>query len=104
MAAPQMAGPMARTIILAACLVAVSPLHGVAQDYTNATNAAWCVGALQKKISDMRAGAATKPPNVREVVEAFIAPWERARKRHAAFLYGYGQINPAAIAALLGFV
>ena len=30
----------------AAVMVALSPLHVVAQDYTNASNAAWCAGAL----------------------------------------------------------
>jgi hypothetical protein len=30
----------------AAVMVALSPLHALAQDYTNASNAAWCAGAL----------------------------------------------------------
>ena len=35
-----------RCLGLAAILIALSPMRGLAQDYTNATNAAWCAGAL----------------------------------------------------------
>lgn len=35
-----------RGLCLAAVWLALSPSHGVAQDYANATNAAWCAGAL----------------------------------------------------------
>jgi|ERR1700681_3968694 hypothetical protein len=35
-----------RGLCFAAVLIALSPSHAQAQDYTNATNAAWCAGAL----------------------------------------------------------
>jgi hypothetical protein len=35
-----------RGLGFAAVMVALIPSHGLAQDYTNATNAAWCAGAL----------------------------------------------------------
>src|ERR1019366_8274573 len=35
-----------RGLGFAAAMVALSPVHALAQDYTAATNAAWCAGAL----------------------------------------------------------
>jgi hypothetical protein len=36
-----------RGLCFAAVLIALSPSHAQAQDYANATNAAWCAGALE---------------------------------------------------------
>jgi hypothetical protein len=59
-----------RGLGLAAVMVAINPSHALAQDYANATNAAWCVGAL---------GAYALPA---EGAETYL---NRARSRHLAF-------------------
>ena len=59
-----------RGLGFAAVLIALGPSHALAQDYANATNAAWCVGAL---------GAYARPS------EQGATYLDHARSRHFAF-------------------
>jgi hypothetical protein len=45
-----------RGVGFAAIMVALNPLHAAAQDYTKATNAAWCAGALGAYATPLGAG------------------------------------------------
>jgi hypothetical protein len=58
----------------ATVLIALSPFHARAQDYANATNAAWCAGAL---------GAYSRPS------EPGATYLDQARSRHFAFAKGF---------------
>src|SRR5438309_12082573 len=77
-----------RSFGFAACLVAISPSHALAQDYDSATNAAWCAGAL---------GAYVLPS---EPAETSI---NHARSRHLAFaqrFFGTTRENGAAMVVI----
>jgi len=54
---------------IVAVLLAFGSSNGVAQDYTNATNAAWCSGALSQLTADWRAGLANLAPETQADIE-----------------------------------
>jgi hypothetical protein len=63
-----------RGLGFATVLIVLSSMHAPAQDYTNATNAAWCAGAL---------GAYARPS------ESGATYLDHARSRHLAFAQGF---------------
>jgi hypothetical protein len=77
-----------RGLSFVAVLTALSPSHVLAQDYANATNAAWCAGAL---------GAYAVP------TEAGATSLDRARSRHLAIAQEFFGRGPDRGATLLIF-
>jgi hypothetical protein len=77
-----------RGLRFASVLIALSPLHVLAQDYTNATNAAWCAGAL---------GAYAVP------TEAGATYLDHARSRHLAVAQEFFSKGPDKGATMLIF-
>ena len=63
-----------RGVGFAAVMVALSPLNALAQDYTTATNSAWCAGALGAYARSTERGA------------TYL---DRARSRHFAVARGF---------------
>jgi hypothetical protein len=77
-----------RGLSFAAVLIALSPSHVLAQDYTNATNAAWCAGAL---------GAYAVP------TETGATSLDHARSRHLAVAEEFFSTGPDKGATMLIF-
>jgi hypothetical protein len=75
-----------RCVGFAAVMVALNPLHALAQDYANATNAAWCAGAL---------GAYATPGGVTYL--------DHARSRHLAVAQEFFGAGPDKGATMLIF-
>src|SRR4029077_13290077 len=77
---------MTKGVGFAAVLIALNPLAALAQDYVNATNAAWCAGAL---------GAYAVP------TEAGATYLDHARSRHLAVAQEFFGTGPEKDAMLI---
>lgn len=82
---------------LAAVFAALSCSHGQAEDFTNATNAAWCLGVLNRQISSWQGDRNA------DLGRFILSPLEAARLRHFTFADGYRRTGQIHAATLLAF-
>jgi hypothetical protein len=86
---------MSKSLVLAVALITFSSPRALPQDYTNATNAAWCAGALTQVEESTRANESTQTQQVKSAEEEMISSMvEPARQRHIAFALGYFANDP----------